>query len=456
MIVAKVSRGSSFKGITAYLASPKEGQHRAEWSATTNLGTNDVDLGARLMAATAMDADKIKRANGWNGKGRKSTTKPVYHVIMSWDESRHPDAAHQEQSARDMLDKIGMGKAQSILVGHNDNGKTHVHIVVNLIDPETGIQFKLSNDQKKMQKWALDYCIENGIDIETIAPNRAKNAQSRQTAANENTPLKPDAVEGNKRLSRPEWLKMRNALFERQGEERAALKQLHKSDWREAKAAIAVRKTKQKEAFRLEHAHQKRLAKEANRPKWRKLFADQKAEKLRADTQLNTALQDFKRSSTLMGRVVAALPFTKTLEQSRAALSQAHFRVDQLKSQHDRDRKALGKRLADETFKRTVNAIPREQKLDLTDMKARHDQDWTLIKARHDQEREKAGVRTRSKHAQSKTREETQKKRASFKERQQRMKAKQSEESRRNLHKMRQRDAQSRKANRDRDKDRER
>ena len=182
MIVSKVSRGSSFKGLAAYLGGQDKGEHRAVWSATQNIGTENIYMAARLMAATAMDADEIKRQNGWDGRGRRTTEKPVYHTVMSWPKEESPDYAHQEQAARDLVKAAGFENAQAIFVGHDDNGKTHVHVVVNVLDPETGKQFSLSNDYRKMQAWALEYCKEHGIDPTEIAPNRLKNAEARAKA----------------------------------------------------------------------------------------------------------------------------------------------------------------------------------------------------------------------------------------------------------------------------------
>ncbi|MGP1354055.1 MAG: relaxase/mobilization nuclease domain-containing protein [Parasphingopyxis sp.] len=394
MIPAAVARGSSFKGLAAYLGGSKKNDHRAVWSATQNIGTEDIHMAARLMAATAMDADAIKRANGWDGRGRRTTKRPVYHWIMSWPEDMSPDATHQEDAARDLLKATGFDEAQAIFVGHDDNGKTHVHVVINLINPETGKQFSRSNDHYKAQAWALDYCKANGIDVEKIAPNRAKNAEKRKRAK-ERGGLEPgETLEGNKRLSRSEWNKMRKALLERQALERSDLHEDHASDRAFAKIKIEARKKADKAAFLKEHAHQKSLAQQRNRPYWRDLFQRQRQESAEARNAVEKAIKTHRRAHSFLGRVLSVLPFRKNAEQAQAELSLAKMKLAELLKQQERERYKLSRKLSGDVFDRTLEALPRREPIDLADMKERHARDWQELKERQAEERKDAGVKS--------------------------------------------------------------
>lgn len=457
MIVAAVSRGSSFKGVAAYLASPREDQHRALWTATNNLGTNSVQMGARIMAATALDADAIKLANGWNGKGRKSTKQPVRHMIMSWDESRHPDATHQKEAGRELLKAIGFGSAQSIMVGHNDNGKTHVHIVANIIDPKTGKQFSESHSKRKMQAWALDYCKANGIDIQEIAPNRAKNAEVRAQAAETRSAIAPGELEGNKRLSRSEWLAMRDALLSRQATERAALKKHQGADWEFAKRKLTARQRAEKAAFRKEHAHQKEIAKAQNRPYWQDLFRRQQAEVGSAQFEIERAAQTCKRASSIVGRALAILPFVKSASEARADLAIVRMNAAEVQRRHEIERKSLAKRLSQQTFDRTLAALPNRQRVDLSEMKIRHERQWRELKEKQAEARRAAGIRgDRAQKAENeKTQERRARQRLTIEQRREKMRARQTDEARREIERMRERDQRDRDHNNVNDRDRD-
>lgn len=289
MIVAQVSRGHSFKGIAAYLTATREGDARALWEATQNVGTDSATMAARIMAATAMDAEALKAENGGDGRGRKATKGPVYHALMSWDESRHPDAQHQEETARALLKKLGLENAQAVMVGHNDNGKTHLHIVVNLVDTETGKQIDLGNDFKKMRDFRKEYARENGIDLDQLMPNQSRNEKLREEAKAEKvrraaqpeqapSPLE-DYRQGRRRLSRDEWNAMKAELFARQKEEREAVKAQQGGDWAAAKQVLADRKAQEKARFRAAYDEARQQLKEEMRPHWDQFYARQKAER---------------------------------------------------------------------------------------------------------------------------------------------------------------------------------
>lgn len=459
MIVARVSRGSSFKGVTAYLAHTHDNDNRATFTATQNMATDNVYMAARFMAATAMDAEAIKLANGWNGKGRKSTDKPVYHAFMSWDESRHPDIEHQEQSARELLKAMGLEKAQAIIVGHDstDNEKTHLHIVVNLIDPETGKQFSLSNDERKMQAWALDYCKANGIDIDQIAPNRAKNAEKRKSlegtreSEGENGKTQDLGLEGNKRLSRAEWLKMKEELFKRQSDERGILRGLHGKDWENAKAEISARKREAKQAFSAEYQKQKAEAKERNRPQWREFFKQQKTERAKLEIEMREAVKQYRRSRSFAGRVLSGLGLGQRADQAEAKLATVQMNLATLQGQQEQQRADFAKQLSQETFERTVQAVPPLERLDLGGMKERHDRERERLREKQQAERENAGIKTNDRAKTSEQGNEQDKTPKTAKERWEAKKARDlSDRAKAELEKMRQRDRQNRERGRDR------
>ena len=96
MIPDIAKRGASFKGALAYYLHDKklEGERerftseRVAWTETRNLATNNPEMAGKVMAATAMDADRLKRDAGVRNTGRKSD-QSVYAYTLSW----HPAPA---------------------------------------------------------------------------------------------------------------------------------------------------------------------------------------------------------------------------------------------------------------------------------------------------------------------------------------------------------------------------
>lgn len=60
-------KGHSFKGVTAYLmhdVGETDKADRVAFTHTRNLGTDDPEIGARIMAAHVMQAEELKREAG--------------------------------------------------------------------------------------------------------------------------------------------------------------------------------------------------------------------------------------------------------------------------------------------------------------------------------------------------------------------------------------------------------
>lgn len=181
MIPRVAKRGTSFKGAGLYYLHDKrqDGEatrstsDRVAWTYTRNLATADADFSLRIMAATAMDKDRLKAEAGIKNTGRK-TKGDVYAYSLAW----HPDEAGKIGQADMMLAveesiaKIGANDHQAVIIAHNDTDHPHVHVIVNMVNPETGKNLPLKNDYKKLDSWAHEYRERRGELHYT--PNRAK------------------------------------------------------------------------------------------------------------------------------------------------------------------------------------------------------------------------------------------------------------------------------------------
>jgi hypothetical protein len=156
------------------------------------------------------------------------------------------------QTAFDALRALGMENHQAIIVEHTDRPHKHVHVIVNLVDPETGQAVSLSNDAHKLDRWADDYEVTQGV---IRSPDRRAKFHALDNGIE--PPERPAQAK-----SREEWEATR-ALNGEKAKQRAA----------EIKAAYAAHvanlKAAQNSAFKARIAESEKL--------WNSYKADRKA-----------------------------------------------------------------------------------------------------------------------------------------------------------------------------------
>ena len=176
MIAQIANRGTSFKGAGQYYLHDKKADtsERVAWTETRNLMTDNPAMGLRVMAATAMDKDRLKADAGIKATGRKSKG-DVYSYSLAWhpDEQGKFNKDEMLQAANDSLDALGAKDHQAVIVAHQDEKHPHLHVIVNIVNPENGKNLNLSNDRKKLHKWSNDWRKERGEDYK-YTPNKAK------------------------------------------------------------------------------------------------------------------------------------------------------------------------------------------------------------------------------------------------------------------------------------------
>ncbi len=159
-MVPKLIKGGSFKGAAAYLLHDKNAATSARvlWTETRNLATSDPETGWRIMAATAMDADRLKAQAGIKATGRKAT-QSVMHLVLSWhpDEAEGLDRDQMLAAAESAVAALGGGDRQAIILAHNDCEHPHVHVLLNRHSPLDGRILSSSKEKLKLSKWAETY-----------------------------------------------------------------------------------------------------------------------------------------------------------------------------------------------------------------------------------------------------------------------------------------------------------
>ena len=102
------SSNKSFRVLARYLSEGRTGeeQNRVAWVASRNLPTDDPELAARIMRATAGQNVRVKE--------------PVYHLALSFHPGDAVDRAAMERVADRVLETLGLQEHQVLIVAHAD------------------------------------------------------------------------------------------------------------------------------------------------------------------------------------------------------------------------------------------------------------------------------------------------------------------------------------------------
>jgi hypothetical protein len=163
MIVKIMSRGSSFKGLSAYLMhDPQaESDERVAWTHTFNLAHDHVPSAVDEMLWTARDAELLKQEAGIRAGGR-ATENTVKHLSLNWAPDENPSREHMIETADEFLRHMKWDEHQAVLIAHEDKAYAHVHVMLNTVHPETGLKLDDAFEQRRAQAWALGYEREQG------------------------------------------------------------------------------------------------------------------------------------------------------------------------------------------------------------------------------------------------------------------------------------------------------
>jgi len=134
------SSNKSFRVLARYLVEGRteEAEKRVAWIASRNLPTDDPELAAKIMRATAAQNVRVKE--------------PVYHVALSFDPGDTVDRAAMERVADRVLETLELQEHQVLIVAHADREHPHMHLLVNRVHPETGKVWSRWQDYPAIQR----------------------------------------------------------------------------------------------------------------------------------------------------------------------------------------------------------------------------------------------------------------------------------------------------------------
>lgn len=153
-MLAKIAPGANdFHAIARYLVRGKSGTphpDRVAWTLSQNLPTDDPELAATYMAATASASPRTKNA--------------AYHMMIAWHERERPSAELMQTIARQTLDLAGLAEHQALIMGHGDKPHRHLHILLNRVHPDTGRAWKTSHDFARFDRIMQQLAAEHGCE----------------------------------------------------------------------------------------------------------------------------------------------------------------------------------------------------------------------------------------------------------------------------------------------------
>lgn len=77
---------------------------------------------------------------------------PVYHFILSWQESEKPSSDDIFNSAKYCIEQLGMADHQYVTSIHTDTDNLHCHIALNRVNPKTYLAQSIWNDADILQR----------------------------------------------------------------------------------------------------------------------------------------------------------------------------------------------------------------------------------------------------------------------------------------------------------------
>jgi hypothetical protein len=280
------AKGSSFKGAAAYLLHDKDRaktDERVAWAETRNLATDNPHVAWKVMAATAMDQQRLKEQAGVKKTGRKSYD-AVLHFTLSWHPEEKDGLSREEmtRAAHQAIRALNASDRQAMIVCHDDEPQPHIHVLINRVSFEDGRMLSSSKEKLALSKWAeayekergFVYCEERVINNEARKRGEYTRGQKDKArnifeleAANDNAPDAKAIAEAQRRKeaalarrARELKARQRQASDEFQKNHKQRIKEIKAETLRERAAAIdAVREKRRPDWTMLFHEHQAQL-----------------------------------------------------------------------------------------------------------------------------------------------------------------------------------------------------
>lgn len=403
----EIGKGQSFKGLAAYLlhGAKQEGEAtpsrvgRVGWVQSYNLDGADGEQAWRLMVSTAKSADALKEAAGIKkGKPVKNT---VYHYSLTFGPDEKPGEELQRKAVEESLAALGLEDHQALAVRHTDTEHDHVHVMVNLIDPATGMSAaspqaqangrkasKLSNSRKKLSAFAARFERENGLKVnEGRLSNANRRAQGEKVDARRKSRNVYEREKREGKDRRRDFLKREHAEIARKIQDRSNfLKLQHEIDWDALKKTYRI----EKEAIRrrMSPAMKERSAEveERYKPMWAALLMRHEYERKAFEAADKTAIGRIWhgaatfRELALEGEYLGGFVAAFSREDRRNVVLRKHDRERAKLGQKQKIEIAAEMKQMKEDFDRKFAGARERFLRDCTLLKADHNAAWSEVR----------------------------------------------------------------------------
>lgn len=182
---------NDFRAVARYLVRGKSARpdpKRVAWTISQNLPTDDPELAAAYMAATAAASIRTRKA--------------AYHLMIAWQARERPTPELMQDVARQALALAGLGEHQALIMGHEDKPHPHLHILLNRVHPETGRAWKTAHDYATFDRIMRVLADAHGCEY---APAHLYNPELTETLPKGPGTRALRAARGGAPTSRPQW-----------------------------------------------------------------------------------------------------------------------------------------------------------------------------------------------------------------------------------------------------------
>ena len=143
-----------FGWLVAYLLSRGRDHERAQWAVTRNLPTDDPELAAVLMQASASQNLRVLR--------------PAHHFVLEFAPADRVDRTLMERVADRLLAELGLGEHQAVFVAHHGTPHPHLHVMANRVHPETGRGWSTWHSWSRAREVLCE--LEKAFGLRPLAP----------------------------------------------------------------------------------------------------------------------------------------------------------------------------------------------------------------------------------------------------------------------------------------------
>lgn len=136
----------------AYIAGQAGHSDRVEWVRITNCNLSD------SLKAAIREIDATQTMNA------RMKADPNYHLLVSFPPGEIPAREQIEDIEDTLVAGLGLSGHQRLSALHADKAHLHLHVAINLIDPETYRAAGVWKDYEKLQQMAVQLEIKHGLE----------------------------------------------------------------------------------------------------------------------------------------------------------------------------------------------------------------------------------------------------------------------------------------------------